>query len=541
MGRKLTGRIRKTAEKRFKEEFIMKKATHPCPVSRWLACLLLPLLLIGAAAGEDFTPDLTAYPCGSVRARTAVHDPSIIKAGDTYYLFGSHMMAASSQDLRTWKKLSNGYDATNPVWGNLFDKQTAVFDWAGGPKSLNPTDDGAWHVWAPQVLYNPVMKQYLMYGCTSSTWNTSNLYYAVSDTVTGPYTWQGALLYSGFTAETAGAADVGYWVREGGISKRYLNSAGEYDAMRWPNAIDPTAFFDADGKMWLVYGSWSGGIFLLELDPQTGGVIHPRDDPENEVDAYFGKKLLGGGHHSIEGPWIEYDANSGFYYLFVSYGALQARGGYQIRVFRSTAPDGPYTDMNGRRPDGTDDHSAYGLKLSGNYRLPSMKKAYLATGHNSALTDADGRTYLCYHTRFEDAGEKFLPLVKQYLLNKAGWPCLLPYATRIGEEEALPAAPENVAGRYFVINQGTDISDRIAEPFIVYLYRDGTASAQDHAFAWSAEEDGRYLRIDADGKSYSGVVCRMKDDAGTPVRVFSAVGANESLWGVCYDEAAGQE
>ncbi len=30
--------------------------------------------------------------------------------------------------------------------------------------------------------------------------------------------------------------------------------------------------------MWMVYGSWSGGIFLLEIDEKTGLVIHPKED-----------------------------------------------------------------------------------------------------------------------------------------------------------------------------------------------------------------------------------------------------------------------
>ena len=37
-----------------------------------------------------------------------------------------------------------------------------------------------------------------MYFCTSSTWNASNLCYAVADNVEGPYKWMGALIYSGF-------------------------------------------------------------------------------------------------------------------------------------------------------------------------------------------------------------------------------------------------------------------------------------------------------------------------------------------------------
>ena len=45
-----------------------------------------------------------------------------------------------------------------------------------------------------------------------------------------------------------------------------------------PNAIDPTIFTDAEGKMWMTYGSWSGGIYLLEIDPKTGDVIYPKSN-----------------------------------------------------------------------------------------------------------------------------------------------------------------------------------------------------------------------------------------------------------------------
>ena len=39
---------------------------------------------------------------------------------------------------------------------------------------------------------------------------------------------------------------------------------------RWPHTIDPSVFFDEEGKLWLCYGSWSGGIWMLELDEETG-------------------------------------------------------------------------------------------------------------------------------------------------------------------------------------------------------------------------------------------------------------------------------
>ena len=82
------------------------------------------------------------------------------------------------------------------------------------------------------------------------------------------------------------------------------------------NCIDPDVFYDEDGRMWMVYGSWSGGIFLIEIDEETGYPIYPEADEENHVDSYYGKKLLGGYHNSIEGPHIMYDETSGYYYLF---------------------------------------------------------------------------------------------------------------------------------------------------------------------------------------------------------------------------------
>ncbi|MCR4876154.1 MAG: arabinan endo-1,5-alpha-L-arabinosidase, partial [Clostridiales bacterium] len=55
--------------------------------------------------------------------------------------------------------------------------------------------------------------------------------------------------------------------------------------------------------------------------------------------------------------------------------------------------------------------------------------------------------------------------------------------------------------------------------------------------SWSMKENSVFLRLTLDGASWSGIVCRMQDDAGTDVTVFSLAGQNESVWGVKYDEA----
>lgn len=43
----------------------------------------------------------------------------------------------------------------------------------------------------------------------------------------------------------------------------------------------------------MTYGSWSGGIYILELDAATGQPKYPKTTSGN-TDGYFGKKIAGG-------------------------------------------------------------------------------------------------------------------------------------------------------------------------------------------------------------------------------------------------------
>ena len=103
--------------------------------------------------------------------------------------------------------------------------------------------------------------------------------------------------------------------------------------------VDPCTFFDKEGKLWMVYGSYSGGIYILEMNPDTGFPLEGQG---------YGKKLLGKNHARIEGPYILYSPDTDYYYLFLSFGGLGANDGYNIRVCRSKSPDGPYEDALGQ-------------------------------------------------------------------------------------------------------------------------------------------------------------------------------------------------
>lgn len=135
--------------------------------------------------------------------RVSVHDPSVVKDGKTYYVFGSHIEAARSNDLINWDRFTNGYARTNNVeFGNLSENLKKAFNWAG--EDLEDCK-GGFAVWAPDVIWNPDFQckdgttgAYVMYFCTSSTYKRSVICYAWAKNIQGPYTFGDTLIYSGF-------------------------------------------------------------------------------------------------------------------------------------------------------------------------------------------------------------------------------------------------------------------------------------------------------------------------------------------------------
>ena len=487
-----------------------------------------------AALTTDFTVNMDSIKTGVINGGESVHDPSILKVDDTYYIYGSHRSAAKSTDLRSWEYIYHGAPDENPIWGDIYLSKDGALAYTGDTSSVVPASGLS--IWAPDVKYSEKRGLYYMYFCTSSNYYTSTVCYATSPSPEGPFKWEANLIYSGFTEELLDKTNVLDVVDKDYAVNTYMENEGRgYNNKDYPNALDPTIFWDKDGKMWMTYGSWSGGIFLLEIDEETGKVIHPKADPENHVDPYFGKKLLGGGHVSIEAPYILYDKEADYYYLYLAYGGLEQKQGYQIRVFRSKTVDGNYEDMKGKHPErGSGNHAYTGLKLSGNYRLPSLEEGSMATGHNSAFIDTDGKRYIVYHTRFENRGEFHEPRVHQYLLNEEGWPCMLPYATDGETVSESGYEKSQVVGEYYMINQGTKIDSKIAEPVKIVLTEGGNIFGEDVQGMWKAKDGSYQVHMTLDGVDYSGVFCEMNDEAGTKVMTFSVVGENESLWGVKY-------
>lgn len=499
----------------------------------WAPVCLISILLTSCSAMYK-KPDLDAIHTGTQMLRVSVHDPSIFAEGEgdqrRYYIFGSHMDSAVSPDLVHWESFSSGVSRYNRLFDDVMTDLKA-FEYVGR------NTDGGYSVWAPDVIYNPEMGKYMMYISTTSSYIKSSIVLTLSDALEGPYSYADTILYSGFTRQSVDQTNVPAIVGEDNYQK-YLQF-NNYNNLMWPNAIDPNIFTDAEGNLWLCYGSWSGGIFILKVDPQTGLPIHPENVEATGTDRYFGKHLAGGGHNSVEGPYIIYDPISGYYYLFVSYGTLTSNGGYQIRLFRSEHPDGPFTDSSGRELDNMAiSHAAYGLKLMGNYRFPSQSSAYMAPGHNSALVE-DDEIFLVYHVRFDDGSEYHEPRVHRLYRTLDGWLSPSPFSYLPDEQLASGEKKSDIAGYFYVINHGTDISSDIREGQLFLFGANGSIRSEDgqKTGSWNYDQDSADVSLTMGEDEFNGVLIRQNDEAGNAVLSISAVSqTNQTIWAVKYLE-----
>jgi len=517
-----------------------------------LSILLSGCLLLGSAVSGD----LRTTDSSAAGTRVSVHDPSVFRDNNgMYYVFGSHIEAARSRDLRNWTRFTNGYaTANNVIFGNLSSNLSKAFAWAG--ENLEDCE-GGFSVWAPDVVYNPdyVNKDgskgaYMMYFCTTSTYMRSVLAFGVSQKAEGPYEFVDTLIYSGFTSNdsyaTSSTKNVNRKYTSTNIDELMASGAVTYNEnwfrgtnfnnQLFPNAIDSTIYYDTDGRMYMTYGSWSGGIFTIELDKATGKCMHPKTGttPDGRmVDSYFGTKISGGYGKSGEGPFIEYNPETGYYYLWVTYGGLSATGGYNMRVFRSTSPTGPFVDAAGRPAvlSGNTNLDSVGLKVLGNYQFSCLDTAYMAGGHNSVLKDEDGKWYLLFHTRFNRGNEWHEVRVHAMHFSEDGWPVVAPFEY-CGDEIAEFGYEESaIVGTYEFINHGNDTSATIHSYSNITLNADGTISGSATG-NWKQAEDSSYAELTISGQRYSGHFLVTEDEDARKVMTFTAVGGNnQTVWG----------
>ncbi len=510
---------------------------------------------------------ITTNVSGVTVTRVGVHDPSVVyePTSKYYYIFGSHRATARTKDMMKWENSS--WSCSIYGQSGAFDSKYAYLAFStcnttkvtigGVEKDFQNFDAKAWssayggdynimgNLWAPDVIYNNKMQKWCMYmSVNGPTWNSS-IVLLTSDKITGPYLYQGPVIITGFNVNNN--AEVSYKKTDlelvigtqSSLPSRYTS----YWGSRWPHAIDPCVFYDEEGTLWMAYGSWSGGIWMLKLNEETG--LRDYDTKYSVVgsgdavtsDPYFGKRIADGFYSSGEGSYIEYIG--GYYFLFISNGGLAAggvaddfnNGGYQMRVFRSEKADGPYKDKYGRNAIYTSYQRNFGpgcytagVNIFGAYgSWGNMNDGERSQGHNSIIAAEDGRTYLVYHSRFQNMGEMFMTKVHQVFQNKDGWLVAAPFeytGEKVKSDDIATTqqiATEQIPGKYKLLmhKYGIDHTKKeLCTPVEVTLSSDGKISGA-YSGLWGVTEGTSYMYMIVGGTRYEGVMVEQGMDKNT--------------------------
>lgn len=537
-----------------------------------LAGAVAALLLFLCCAGCGVRPPETRMQALSGDAGSfddsngvSVHDPSLFRAQDgTYYVTGSHIASAKSTDLVHWNTVQSGvFDSNRTLVGanaTLREALKKPLEWCDGAQTLWERSEDAWetNVWASDILYNTAMEKYCYYAC-SSVWGStaSVIWFATSDSPEGPFTYSDVLVYSGFNRRTRlgkprnemhySYTNLGTLIEEGLFSKEEVENApwfdgeGNYDCSfgKYPNAIDPAPFYDKDGNLWLAYGSFSGGIYVMPLVEETGMPDYAAMRGQAAYDPYFGRQISCTNAETEgtgEGPFIVYDAQSGYYYLFLTYGALGALDGYSLREYRSENPDGPYLDAAGRDARSAENT---GTPILGNYQFTADKTAYLSGGHSSCLIDRDGRVYQAYHQRYNDGEGAFHNLqIHEMLHTDNGWLAMLPLAYQ-GETPAAVNAAQLTGAYEFVCfteklqkaESFAQVQDILSPTLKMTVRADGSVTADGQTGSWSFTGENTFVLTLGD-ETYHGV-CSFGTQNGAKKLTLSALSdKNHTLWAV---------
>lgn len=335
----------------------------------------------GTAAAPAPTPSPTTSPSPSpstsptpsatgslalTGATSPAHDPAILKDNGTYYLFttGNAGDAEGLLALRTS--------------GNLTSWQLRGGSYAALPAWTAAAVPGATGMWAPDIV--KVGNQYRLYYSISTFGRNVSAIGLATATVIDP------------------AAPAANWQDQGPV----VQSAASDDY----NAIDPMVFTDADGRMWMTFGSFWTGIKVIELDPATG--LRRAGDPAPRA---LASRAFPG---AIEAPYVI--RHGGYYYLFASFESCcqGANSTYYTVVGRSAAPLGPYVDRSGRSMlDGG------GTVVLTNGQADNSR--FVGRGHVAILQETGG-DHIVYHAYDRQRGGAPTLQIQPLDWDAEGWP-----------------------------------------------------------------------------------------------------------------------
>jgi arabinan endo-1,5-alpha-L-arabinosidase len=295
-------------------------------------------------------------------------DPTVILAPDgKYYAYatnGRHdgklnnIQLASSTDLFNWTYI-----------GDALPQKAS---WASTTQNY----------WAPHVLYDEGIKQYVMFYCAKSDDTTYGMCIGVAFATkpTGPFVDKGSPLMKGKDFKV----------------------------------LDPMAMVDPKTKKKIMY--WGSDFAPISVSELTDDWKEIKPGTKAiEVIATNKEKLY---DKLVEGAWVDYYDDQ--YYLYYSgNNCCGDNANYAVMVARADNAFGPFTRLGETRADSSS-------------VILAKDDAWTAPGHNSIVHDKDGNAWMAYHANFKreaDASKaekknKYVRRVMciQPVVYKNGWP-----------------------------------------------------------------------------------------------------------------------
>ena len=300
----------------------------------------------------------------------SVHDPVMIKEGDTYYVFSTGggrrsgiIPIRSSEDMYNWKRC-----------GSVFEQL---------PEWCVQEIPGTRGAWAPDISYFNG-KFHLYYSVSTFGKNNSAIGLVTNKTLdpeSPAYKWE----------------DHGMVLR---------STAGEDD---W-NAIDANLVIEDEEKLWLSWGSFWSGIKMKRIDPVTGKLSaedtnlyslsgRPREESHRTPPV----------EGAVEAPFIV--KHGDYWYLFVSFDfcCRGANSTYNVVVGRSKTITGPYVDRDGRPM----------IEGGGTQVIKATGENWKGPGHNGIYMEPDS-DFLVFHAYDGKTGRSELKI--STMTWPDGWP-----------------------------------------------------------------------------------------------------------------------
>ncbi len=497
-------------------------------------------------------------------ATVAIHDPSVFydPKSEVYYSYGSHMIAAKSYDLVSWTYIANsstGYSTSNQLFSKYYlEEFSQVYSWLGA----NVTEG----IWALDVIYSEEAEKegndpYFMYVTVVNGSYKSAICLATSKSPEGPFSYQGMIVCSDFSADDVTSTNLLQVMNAKSISEldsqhkslyfkplSYTGTSSEWYKANLPDAIDPAPYYDKEGNLYLTYGSFTtaGGIRVLMLNNKTGlrSLSNYAYKADGSQDEYYGRKIA---NNYGEGPYVlkveDSKSDTGcYYYLFYSQGNLRSTGGYNMRMFRSEYPDKGFIDMAGNSALTTSvNKDALGVRIMDNFKFSTMSNASMSNGGNSAIVTSDGKIFVHYHSKSSDGTEGFIVKSNQLVENEEGWLVSTPYKNS-GEIDVSISKSE-VCGEYEFIyhrlefyKDPSDYKQNYVRSETISLNEDMTVSG---AYEGTWSYNNNYISLTIGANKYSGKVLKQitEGNVHTETIVFGAAGIdNRTIWGSKYEK-----